>query len=313
MVHDEVHHDPARRAILGAGLSGLAGLAGLAGSPVLASAGTRTAAALPTLDLEDPRERARIRAKVGGSTIEETVYTIERLHLYLMSLEGNLTPMFTMSNLNATKWRPLPNGNYAGTIYEVGVYTEFDTDRLLETWRNPVTGEEREVWEFVGGPISIELGPDGAITGPEATVKPVAMRMEQFGEYLLVPSQSAFSFPNPLDPKVWRKEWSGPKFFWDTHAVQAAPIREVADPALARVNAFSQFQNVVTFHPWLGMGQYPGRTYGKAFGAKLARLDDLSPVIRANLEKKTPAIFDLGAWKQPRIDFVDYVRSRKPT
>jgi hypothetical protein len=313
---------PTRRAVIGGGILSAGGLAAGVLSPDAAradspgaAASTKSAARWRTRlerELEDPRERARIRAKVTGSTIEETVYTFERLHLYLLTLDGNLSPMFSMANLNATRWRPLPNGNFSGTVYEVGVYSKFDTDQLIETWRNPVTGEDREVWEFVGGPLSVEVGPDGSVTGPEATVKPVSMRMEAIGEYLLVPSQSAFSFPNPLDAKVWKKEWTGPKFFWDSHFVLAAPVREVANPALARVNAFSQFQNVVTTHPWLGFGEYPARTYGKAFGAKLASLDDLSPVVRANLEKKTPAIFDLDAWKQPRIDFLDYVKSRKP-
>jgi hypothetical protein len=61
------------------------------------------------------------------------------------------------------------------------------------------------------------------------------------------------------------------------------------------------------------MGNRPGRTYGKAYGSKLASLDQLPKQVRANLEKKAPEIFDLPKWTKPRIDFMEYQRDRKPT
>jgi hypothetical protein len=73
-----------------------------------------------------------------------------------------------------------------------------------------------------------------------------------------------------------------------------------------------QFQNMVSFHPWLGMGQTPGRTWGKGLGTKLRSLDDLPRGARLALEKGTPEIFDLGNWKQPRIDFLEYMQKRRP-
>jgi hypothetical protein len=301
-------HDSTRRLLLGAGTLAAGALA--LGATAQAAAGK---AGQQALNLEDPRERARIRAKVLGSAVEETVYTLYRLHLYGWMGDGNLVPFVSMSNLNATKWKPLPDGNFAGTVYEVGVYTKFDTDELVDVWENPVTGEKREIWQFVGGPLSVQLGPDGAVTGPEATVKPVSMRMETIGDVLFVPSQSAFSFRNPLDPAVWKKEYAGPTFYWDSHFVHAARVVDVLDPSKPRAGAFSQFQNMVSWHPWLGMGSRPGRTYGKAYGSKLAGLDQLPKAVRLNLEKKTPEIFDLASWTKPRIDFVEYVRDRKPT
>jgi hypothetical protein len=227
--------------------------------------------------------------------------------------DGNLVPFISMSNLNATHWKPLPDGNYSGTVYEVGVYTKFDTDELLDVWENPITGEKREIWTFFGGPLHTTLGPDGAETGPDATVKPKSMRMEVIGDVIFVPSGSAFSFPHPMNPQVWKKEVAGPTFYWDSHFVQAARVADVLDPSKTRAGAFSQFQNLVSWHPWLGMGNRPGRTYGKAYGSKLASLDQLPKQVRANLEKKAPEIFDLPKWTKPRIDFMEYQRDRKPT
>jgi hypothetical protein len=289
----------------GAGAAGL-----LAAGSMPAGAASRR---VPKLDLSDPAFRARVNAKVKGSCGTETVYTFCRLHLYLWLNDGNLLPMVSMANLNVSNWAPQANGNYLGKIHEVGVYTHFDTDELIETWKNPVTGEEREVWQFVGGPLSVEIGPDGIVTGPDATLKPKPMRVEQYGEMVLLPNHSAFSFPNPFRPEQWPKEAGAPTFFWDSHYCFGARVADILNPRITNAPAFVQFQNLVSFHPWLGMGQKPGRTYGKAFGSKLRSLDELPAVTRANLEKKTPEIFDIKSWTKPRLDFVEYMQQRKPT
>ena len=64
--------------------------------------------------------------------------------------------------------------------------------------RNPVTGDVREPFHFRGGPISIEIGPYGVITGAGATLKPRSMRLDVLGDTVLLPTESAFSFPTPF-------------------------------------------------------------------------------------------------------------------
>ena len=262
--------------------------------------------------LLDPASRARIKAKVKGSIAEETVYTFCRLHLYLWLGDGNLQPMLSMLNLNAGSWKPLQNGNFAGTVREVGIYTKFDSDEPVDSWSNPVTGDTREIWPFFGGPLAVEIGPDGIVTGPEATLKPKEMRVDILGDTAVFPNQSAFSFPNPFKADKWPKEAGGPTFFWDSHYYFAAKVAEILDPQLSSVPAAVQFQNMVSFHPWIGMGTVPGRTYGKGLGAKLSSLDEVPKAARAVLESKAPEIFDLPSWTKPRIDFLEYMQKRKP-
>lgn len=291
------------------GILATAATAAMVGAATVTS--SRARAATGKLDLEDPKVRAMVRAKIQGSVAEETVFTFYRLHLYGYLNEGNLVPLTTMNNLNITKWKPLPTGNYAATVFESGSYCKFDTDEALEVWENPVTGEKRDVWPFVGGPIQAEVGPDGAVTDATATVKPRAQRIDIIGDTVFVPSQSAFSFPNPLKPEDYPKESAGPIYFWDSHFVHAGKLADILNPKLTRAGAFSQFQNLVSWHPWLGMGGKPGRTYGKAYGTKLKSLDDLPKAARATLEKQTPEIFDIESWTKPRLDFPEYLAWRK--
>lgn len=294
------------------GISRREALAGSIGMMMAGGAVSASAAATARLDLEDRAARPRIMAKVKGTLGDEVAYTFCRLHLYLWLNGGNLKPMLTMQNLNASTWRKLPNGNYAGTIYEVGVYTRFDTDEVVEEWENPVTGDKRKIWQFVGGPLSVQFGPDGIVTGPEATLKPKEMRMDVLGDTLIVPSQSAFSFPNPFTADKWPKEAGEPVYYWDSHYMHATSVAAVLDPGVASAPGAVQFQNLVSFHPWLGMGKTPGRTYGKALGAKLRSLDELPGPVRSALERKTPEIFDLKSWTKPRNDFAEYMMERGP-
>ena len=180
---------------------------------ILAGAGTALAgsilpaasAAAPELDLEDPSVRARVRAKVSGSAAEETVYRFYRLHLYAYMHDGNLIPLFTMNNLNVTQCRPLENDQYAFKVFECGVYCKFDTDEVLETWENPITGEVREPWTFLGGPLNVKMGADGVETPPEATVHPDTLRMETYGGMVFVPVASHFPIPAPSTRKSGRR------------------------------------------------------------------------------------------------------------
>jgi hypothetical protein len=245
------------------------------------------------LALHDPRERARLRAKVVGSAAEEVVYTFYRLHLYAYMNGGNLIPLYTMNNLNVRVCKPLDEQTYGFTTYESGAYCRFDTDEPLERWKNPITGEIREVWPFVGGPLDVRIGADGVKTGPEATLKPEALRMEIIGDMLFVPTASHFSFPSRFDAANWPKESPGETHYWDSMFVHGA-------------SAFCQFQNLVSWGPWIGMGGYEGRTYGRAYGTKLRRIEDLPDGARRSLEQQTPEIFDIGSWTTFRDGHAEY-------
>ena len=262
------------------------------------------------LNWDDPAERVRIQSAMKGSSAEETVYSFFRLHLYGYVNTGNLIPFATMSNLNVAKWRTLENGNQAATVFESGVYTKFDSDEVLTEWENPITGEIRRPWRFIGGPLSVEIGPDGVITGEGATLKPERLQVQVVGDTVMVPTASAFSFPNPIDPQRYPVESAGSRFFWDSHYVFFANIKDVLNRNLTSIPSHIQFQNLVSWHPWWGLGEHPGRTWGRAYGAKISGPDAIPSQYRRGLEEQTPEIFDTDNWTEFREDFSEYMAER---
>ncbi len=280
-------------------------------APVAVSAKSARPEDQNALDFGDPVVRSKVRAKVIGSTIDQTIFNFYRLHVYAYLHSGNVIPLFSMNNLNVTVWTPVSAIEYAVKSYEAGVYTTFDDVTLLEYWDNPVTGERRKVWQFIGGPIDVAIGPDGVNVSGDATLRPKSMAFEMIGDTLFIPTQSSFFFPNLFQPQEWPKESSGETFYWDSFFTFTAKLSDILDDSSPSVASTAQFQNLVSWHPWLGMGQLPGRTFGRAAGVKLFSLDDVPMSALRLFERFTPQILDVSSWGKKRNDLEDYLRERR--
>ncbi|MSO99030.1 MAG: DUF1838 domain-containing protein [Rhodospirillaceae bacterium] len=295
------HSDLTRRMTMYAGLGVASAFA----------AGPEAARAATSLKLDDPKERAKIRAKIVASAADEAVPAFYRLHIFAYMHDKNLVPLYTMNNVAIKVCKPMANGNTMITNYEAGVYCKFDTHEVLEIWNNPITGETLEPWHFIGRPLSVEIGPDDVITGPGATLKPKPMAIETVGDTVIMPTMSGFSYPNPFQPSEFPEDSSGPIMYWDSHYVYFAPLKEVADPSVLRASASIQFQNLVSFQPWAGMGTRPGRSWGRALGAKMKNLDEIPAAARKGLEQKVPMLFDLANWPKDRDDAAEFKKVLK--
>jgi hypothetical protein len=274
------------------GLSLLASSAGVA---------ARSDSAIP----QDPVARVRMRARIIGSTAGERVFMFYRLNIYGYD-GGQLVPFFTMNHLSVNQWQQTAPDRFVAKTYECGVYCKFDTDEVLEEWENPFTHEKRKVWQFLGGPFDVTIGPDGIVT-KNAELSPKPLRMEAVGSSVIVPTAASMARPSPVDPQKYPKLYAGPTSYWESQATYAAPRKQAFDESVTCADAFCHFQNLGSWHPWLGMGQRPGRTYGNSHGAKLRSLDGIPLAARKGLEKYTPEIFDTASWTKPRMDILEYL------
>ncbi len=279
-----------------------AGAAGLALAPRALAAGAPPPAEMPS----DPVARAQMRARIIGSTAPETVYMFYRLNIYGFAGDGQLVPFFTMNHLSVNQWKRTPLDRFTSKTFESGVYCRFDTDEVLEEWENPLTGEKRRVWQFLGGPFDVTIGPDGIVT-KSAELAPKPLRMETIGDMVILPTAASMARPSPVDPARWPKLYAGPTSYWESQATYAVSRAQAFDENLACADSFCHFQNLGSWHPWLGMGQRPGRTYGNSHGAKLRSVDGIPLTARRGLEKYTPEIFDTANWTKPRQDILEYL------
>ena len=256
--------------------------------------------------LADPVARTRLIAKVFGSTEEMERHAFLKFHVFGFTGEGNLIPFFTMNNYIIQKWAPAEDNSFEVTHYEVAYYSEFDTDDAISEWTNPLTGEVIELPHFVLGPVPRFYSP--GMSKDPASFAPDPLNITMIGDRVYIPTLTRFRFPGTMTVEEWGRYGGGEESFWDSMLVYSADIDDVLDETKSHVPAEIHMQNLVSWAPYLKLGDTPGRTMVRAFGQHISGYDALPAKTRANLEKFTPEIFDLDSWEATRIDGVEYMQ-----
>lgn len=255
------------------------------------------------LRLNDPARRTELIAKVFGSTVEEERHAFLKFHVFGYAGDGNLIPFFSMNNYVVQQWKPGEDSSFEVQHFEVAYYSKFDTAEPIDEWQNPLTGEVVALPHFVLGPVFRAYGPE--MSKSPATFAPDPMNITMIGDRVYIPTLSKFEFPNALSAEDWGPYSSGPITYWDSMLVYSADIQDVFDETKTHVDADIHMQNLVSWAPYLKLGQSPGRTMVRAYGQHISGFDALPKDIRENFEKFTPEIFDLESWTEMRMDSIE--------
>jgi len=214
--------------------------------------------------LADPKARTRLIAKVMGSTVKDERHAFLKFHIFGYAGDGNLIPFFSLNNYIIQKWTPGKDGTFEVQHYEVGYYSRFDSAEAISEWENPLTGEVIKLPHFVLGPVPRSYGPD--IGKDPGSFAPDPMNITMIGDRVYVPTLTRLAIPNALSPAEWGVYSSGPVAYWDSMLVFSADIRDVLDDEKTHVPAEMHMQNLVSWAPYLKLGQSPGRTMVRAYG-----------------------------------------------
>ena len=256
-----------------------------------------------TQRLQDPVARSNLIAKVFGSTVKAQRHAFLKFHIYGYAGDGNLIPFFTLNNYVIQKWAPAGVGNFEVQHYEVGYYSSFDEEEAIDKWENPLTGEIIDLPHFVLGPLPRSYGPGKGESS--ASFSPDPLNITMIGDRVYIPTLTKISIPNSLSVEEWGPYGGGPTIYWDSMLVYSANIADVMDDEKTHVSAEMHMQNLVSWAPFLKLGESPGRTMGRAYGQHISGFDALPTKIRAGFEKHTPEIFDVASWTDMRLDSIE--------
>lgn len=256
--------------------------------------------------LADPKARTRLIAKVLGSTVEDERHAFLKFHVFGYAGDGNLIPFFSMNNYIIQKWAPGEDGTFEVQHYEVAYYSKFDTAEAISEWENPLTGETIALPHFVLGPVPRSYGPD--IGKDAGSFAPDPLNITMIGDRVYVPTLTRLKNGSMMTPQEWGPYGGSETSYWDSMMVFSANIEDVLDEKKNHVPAEIHSQNLVSWAPYLKLGQSPGRTMVRAYGQHINGFDDLPEDVRANLKKYTPEIFNIEAWTEMRLDSVDFAR-----
>ncbi|MBM3513048.1 MAG: DUF1838 domain-containing protein [Alphaproteobacteria bacterium] len=252
------------------------------------------------IDLANPKVRSDIHAKIYATTAEGEVWKYWTVHYYAYVQGGaNMVPLYTMLNLNYSRWKSAGNGAYTGTAWEVGVYTDYDGTTILDkTWQNPVTGKEQPIMPFKGGPWPESISADGiAQTNAGANHLKVG-QVRVIADTVWLPTATNYNFSFPASPDGKRPARTT---YWDSYFDYGAKVADVLDPSIASAHFVGALHNLADWYPGMGMEGNAGRVFGRAPGQKLKSRDELPDIAKTAFDRHVPDIFDIEKWKAPRF------------
>ena len=251
-----------RRSTLGFGALAL-GMPGLIAPAHAQSAGK-------SLDLKNKSDFLTALQKMRGS-LDERICMGYVKGLYYGVVDDRITPLYGVLGGTFSRYKKLPDGNFEGRTFEVAYFTDWETGGLLENFKNPYTGETVTVPQTRMGPSTITITADGLKIGSAA------------GEARGMSISNRFLPARVVNNDVWIVEESkvgtapdfkGPKFSFNEVTTYQTTLAELNDPKLMQTATHVHFNGVVSWRPWLKMGDRPGHLLGNAAGRRLAKMTD---------------------------------------
>lgn len=258
----------------------------LAGVGALALAATTKPAWPRTgLDLGNRRDLLTALIKLRGATDERLSIGYVIGARYAVP-EHQAIPMMGFIAATFSQYRRVSDDAFEAIALEIGFFTDLNTGKLIDKWKNPVTGTTVDVQQTRMGPSRIIVTADG-LTVPRPS-----------GEAAGLDIKHVFQKPVVVGDNVWVTEQinvngrPGPKpFVYNELTTYHALKSELDDPARAAVATQVAYQSLITYRPWMGFADAPGHTIARGSGTHVARIGDLPPYYLELLRERQPDVF----------------------
>ena len=190
---------------------------------------------------------------------------------YMAEIEGDLIPMFAI-NLGAIQ-RVAQNadGSFSLTDLEISFRVDVDSGKRVDSFRNPVTGENIKLPVSVQGPNHLTVSRENGVQiadmpgGPHFDLKHRPSRPFLMGKEVFMRdrSHSTVTFPDGSISQL------------NEVSTLSAPAAQVLDPRSTVAYSRVQSNDVRSWPAWLGMGNRPGMLALFGNGAKVPSFADM--------------------------------------
>lgn len=262
-----------RRLLLGS--LGALGTSTLLANP-LAAAEANPVSSGAGYSFDTPMENVRTMARLT-STLEpgKTGYVRYQGRAFALLENGSNVAIYDIDGIGALRALPQPNGAIRFLFSEFALYLDLKTGLPLERWTNPITGREVEVWHQRNGPVNYEIAPDKAMFGQFARADGVTNTGFQLpwtirGPFATFALDVVSNRKNALDPATWPLESSGETIPTTEHSQYSMLLSDLNNPKLLSLPFFATLQSIKPWHPWMLMGQRPGRVFARMVAQKVS-------------------------------------------
>jgi hypothetical protein len=232
--------------------------AGFAAGAVLAAGASRGAPPVP--DLATPTGRLRAFMLMRAALDDRLVIGFISGRYYGV-VDEEIKPLYGVLGATFSRYRPRADGGYDGASYEIPYFTDLDSGEPLKTFLNPYTGQTVEVVNSGFPPARFIVTKDLEIVTPrlppgiEAKDRVIAVQTSGPDVWMTEETTSAFKSPGAPKPVRYSEATS-------LHALS----RDLANPDARSVRCQTAYTSVVSWRPFLNMGDHPGHLMGNGVG-----------------------------------------------
>lgn len=266
---------------------GVAGLGGFATGLVAARSSSLvpSAQAAEPLDIKTDEGLFHNFIRIAGSTGNETVMAWHEIIRYGL-VNKDITPLHTTMGMLIVEHTNNGDGSFAMTRREMAFHRDIETGAVLETLKNPYTGENNPVSHLRSGPVTTVHTAHALLqNGQELPINHKVGPGRAVGDDVFINHDLSAMFPGP-DGKLM--------MFYD-YIQYHAKRSHLADPEMLNVPATYAIQDYIDWRSWMGMGDHEGLMPGRGVGQKVAGIDDMPDEIVAIIKDRDPTF--LTDWK----------------
>ncbi|NCF30261.1 MAG: DUF1838 domain-containing protein [Gammaproteobacteria bacterium] len=226
------------------------------------------------LDPANPAHTLLISRKLAHSMDESPVFWWAKLSRMYM-LDKIITPLWDVHVAAVLTTRDIDeHGSYETTAISMVFYTDLETGEYLSSFDNPITGETVDIGYFPAKPGKRITSIVGAKSEPRTR--------PGYDVWVRVDDSTRVE---PIEPET------GPAFRVNDWNTYHGSLSDVANPKIANAPATWHFNDVLSFPPWLGMGDTPGDYVSRGFGRKVSGIRSMPEQLQDLIKERHPDIY----------------------
>jgi hypothetical protein len=243
-------------------------------------------AAVPAIDLDTPAGVMMANRRIWCTMTDgEPVYWHWRGEAFSRRQGEKDRMLFKVEGLNvrtcAKMNDPARGGDYVRSVSrELLLFIDPVTNQVLSKWTNPWTNEVVDVLHVANDPVN------GDFTSVSRDGQPSKWRANMIGDQWFLVSTAPLFFENPLGG-AFQSEIGGAYHATEMFSFSGL-TSALTDSARNNVEVAVAWSRMSDWLPWMKMGGREGLVYFHTAGRKLTKWDDVSPLVRGEIDRNYP-------------------------
>jgi len=264
---------------------GLIGAA--AASPLVRTPSARAA----TLDLDpsDPAHTLMITRKLAHTMGDDIVFWWAKLSRMVMA-DKIATPMWDVYVAAVLTTQDLDeNRAYETTAISMVFYMDVDSGEYLRTFENPFTGKTVDINYFPARPSKRVTSIGGPKSEPPSRAGYDITSSHPLGP-AVIEGDDVWVRVDDITRMEPRTPEAGPPFRVNDWSTYHGSVSDVANPDMKNAPATWHFNDVLSFPPWLDMGDRAGDFVSRGFGRKVSAFRFMPDKLQDLIKERHPDI-----------------------